>query len=178
MEPEQTSDASGEVQTTPCKPCQSSWKPSRRELVQAALVATLAAPLLLSSLPAHALSAADCGDTLAGCLQNAENTWADCAAQCPTSDEDPLGYMMSRAGCNAADAIRRTMCEMAHFMCMAEVAAEEMARAMQQALDWMANHPVEVGEIIAIGAITFLVVVCAIATDGLCLLVVAAPAGV
>lgn len=127
---------------TPCVACASSWKPTRRELVQAAVVATAVATLALSGPASHASNIPPYGDT------SCEGRLARCLSGAKSPELSDFQKTLARI-----------LCQAQYAECKAAEGGAAIAVAIGKGIDWLDKHPeVVLGTIVVIGGIALIAV--------------------
>jgi hypothetical protein len=90
-----------------------------------------------------------------------------CMAQCNGS------HAANIMSCAAAAAIASAACSAAYNSCLDQLFVQQLAQALADAEQWVHDNNPSPGTTIVIGGIVILVIACAIATEGLCLVVLA-----
>jgi hypothetical protein len=157
-----------DVATGGCKTCQSTWKPTRRDLIKTAFGAALVAGTLLeSNVHAHADGIeigeggkSDCQLGYEECEALAYVAEQGCRMRCPKRVDNPLGYILCAAACNGALAAALSGCLVLRAECEAAAAAAAIALAIQQAAQWIEDNAalVTIGTIIVVGVVALIVV--------------------
>jgi hypothetical protein len=166
--PEDTEDAVPAPVAT-CKPCESKWKPTRREIFTGAAALTAAGLMMMSASPALA------DDPIGPC----EEAYQICMAAIP-----PV-VLACNAGCAGLPSIPREICEMGCDIAMLEMSAacalartaclaKPVVDALAQAAELIVAGLIAVGAVIIIGGVIIAIIACITGTGGACAVVLLA----
>ena len=145
--------------TTYCEPCQSKWKPNRRDLIQAALAVTVIAAGVAST-PSVAATPKTLGASI---VVNCETQLAQDIAQCYANFPNPRSPVedILLDACIAGARFDYAACKLAE-------AAAVVVAALATAAQWIIDNAAAIGTIIIIGVVVIVVVVCITGTGGAC----------
>ncbi|MCX6365456.1 MAG: twin-arginine translocation signal domain-containing protein [Armatimonadetes bacterium] len=162
------------VDINECKTCKSVWRPTRRNVLQAAAAVVAAGVLVGNADSADAKPVLiDCDAEHLQCYQDAQTAHDISDADC-LANETGLAQILCRMKANGDHARAVAACEVEYRACVALMVAAAMAQAAVEALQWILVHPIEavIGAIIIIGGIALLIIACPPPATGLCVAVI------
>jgi hypothetical protein len=175
-----------DVATGGCKSCQSTWKPTRRDLIKTAFGAALVAGTLLeSNAPAQAKQTpsdeayplppgiGSCEEMVRDCVARATTTLAEDLNLC---DEIPnvIARNLCKSGALAKSYMSFQGCQDEYALCVAARVLYAIGEAIAIAGQMIADNIVVIGETLLIGGVLIAFVACVVATSGICAVVVLA----